>query len=423
MVAEKIPLERFRPERPPAVVLGDLSLIRPVAMASIPLVLATPEPNDVALRSRHVAGYRVVPAFDDPSLDRAAEAIVDLGAMLHRALGRKVPLFYNSDKNLELIYRHREALAAHYLLRLNDEAIAWALHRKDLFYPLAERAGVRVPRTLQSSAAIDTDLEALRDPVLVKPKTKTAWRAIQRDLFEGHGKARVFFTKRALRHHPSFARHRDAVVVQEFLGGDVASLYSFHGYVGADGRLLAAYCGRKIRTFPAFAGESCFIELVKDADVDRVGRDVVRRLGLKGVFKIDLVRDGQTGMFYTLEVNARFNLWNHLGAACGVNLPAIAYDDLVAGQAPAADPVYVPHYRWVNLYRDYLAFREQRGRGTLGPSAWLGSLASPWVLHETFAWHDPGPFAQWAGEFVRGWWAQGREKEARRVDDPLWHRG
>src|SRR4051794_31369022 len=105
MGVQKIPFERFNAGRPPAVVLGDLSLIRPISMAAIPVVLLTPEPRDVALRSRFLSGYRVVADFGVKSLDASAQQIIEVGARFRRVLGRKVPLFYSSDKNLELIYR------------------------------------------------------------------------------------------------------------------------------------------------------------------------------------------------------------------------------------------------------------------------------------------------------------------------------
>src|SRR6188474_2813924 len=40
----------------PAVVLGDLTLVRPVGWAGIPVVAVSPQPDDVAFRSRYVDG-------------------------------------------------------------------------------------------------------------------------------------------------------------------------------------------------------------------------------------------------------------------------------------------------------------------------------------------------------------------------------
>lgn len=396
-----LPYKILDSERPPVVLLGDLSLVRALARAKLPVILVSADPNDLAIRSREIAACCVVPGIVGPDFAQGAEALADLGASLQRALGRKVPLFYSSDKHLELIYQHRRAIDEAFLCLLNEEDTAQALHDKALFSALCERAGILAPRTLRSGEDIALHLHELREPLLVKPKRKTSWKAIQRDLFGGAGKARVFATRAALLAEPGFGIHANEVLVQELIRGDDQSLVSFHGFCDERARLLASYCGRKIRTYPKFAGESSFIELVNDPDVDTTGREIVGKLGLRGPFKIDLIRDADTGKLYVLEINARFNLWNHLGALHGVNLPGIAYDYLVYGRTPARTPSYDPHYRWQNLYADYCAFRERRAQGELTLGRWLASIADPAVVHEVFAWHDPLPFLQWASSFIR----------------------
>lgn len=401
MSDSEVSRHRSRPGQVPAVLLGDLNMIRPLGMAKIPIILLTHQRDGVAIRSRYLAAHQLIPGYDGLNLSRSAALILELGASLHRAFGRKVPLFYSSDRDLDLIYRYRVELEAYYLFVLNDVELAWAIHDKERFYALAERAGILVPRTLRSGDDIDRRLEELREPLLVKPRRKTAWKEIQRNLFDGAGKARIFKDRFELFAHPGYQRHKDDVIVQEYLGRDVARLLSFHGFADREGRLLAWFAGRKIRTFPKFAGESCFIELIQDPAVEAAGREVLGRLGLKGPFKIDFIQDPRTLEIYTLEINARFNLWHRLGAAHGVNLPRCAYDYLVHGKSPAGAAAYVPRYKWLDFHGDVHAFREQRRRGELGLLRWLSSLADPRIIHDTFALRDPLPFVQWAAKVVR----------------------
>jgi D-aspartate ligase len=79
----------------PVVLLGDLNVIRPLGMAKIPTILVTHQPDGVATRSRYLTDHCAIPGYDGPNLARSAEMIVELGARLHEALGRKVPLFYS----------------------------------------------------------------------------------------------------------------------------------------------------------------------------------------------------------------------------------------------------------------------------------------------------------------------------------------
>lgn len=387
--------------RPPAVVLADLALVRPFGMAGIPVILGSGRPKDETLLSRHVRGSFVVPGWTGEHSRSSAKALVQLGAQLRETLGRRVPLVYESDVHLDLIYRYRRELEEYYLFVLNDEQLAWALYDKERFHDVAVAAGIRVPSTCRSWREIEAWALDPRRPVVVKPKRKTSYHEIKQDLFGGRGKARVFATRAELLSHPAFERYKDDLLVQEHIEGRVTDLVSFHGYSDETGRLLASFCGKKARTSPMFGGESSFIELTNDPSVHAAGSDVARRLALKGPFKIDMIRDPRTGALFTLEINARFNLWHYLGAVDGVNLPLVAYDYLVHGRAPARAPTAVPRHRWADFYRDYQAFREQREAGEISLPEWLLSIAAPRTLHAVFAWDDPAPFAAWAANFIR----------------------
>ncbi|WP_437902123.1 hypothetical protein WME95_26100 [Sorangium sp. So ce327] len=391
---QDIDVARFSPERPPALVLGDITLVRPHGMAGIPVIAVTKDPTDAVVCSRHVSAACLVPGFDEASRAASAATLLRLGARLHAALGRRIPLVYGTDPQLELVYRHRRALAQHFLFLLNEEDVCWSLLDKEGFYDLCEARGVLAPRTLRPGG----DPASLREPLLVKPRRKSAWAEIQRDLLGGAGKARLFDTRAELLAHPHFERLKQDLIVQEHIPGGVVDLVSFHGFADEEGELLAWFCGRKLRTYPAFAGESAVVEITGDEAVAEAGRDVAAKLGLKGPFKIDLVRDARSGALYTLEVNARYTLWNHVGAAAGVNLPRVAYDYLVEGRRPPAPPRAAPSHRWLDLYRVYRAFREQRSSASL--AGWLGTVAGARTVYDAFAWDDPKPFARWASSFL-----------------------
>lgn len=386
--------------RLPALVAGDLTLVRPLGWHRIPVVLVTNDSTDPTLRSRYVQGHCLVPGFLPPDDEPAVDALVAAGERLRAALGRRVLLIYGQDSQLELLYRHRETLAQSFLFVLNDPALAWALYDKGRFFSLCESAGLRVPRTVvpQVGMSLEHAIEHLRPPLVVKPREKGDWKDLQATLFEGRAKARVFATLGELLRSPGLAEVSDRLIVQEYVEAPVTGLYSFHGFVGPDGRLLAWFCGRKLCTFPAVAGESAVIELVHDAALETEGRAVVEKLGIRGPFKVDLIRDVRTGELFTLEVNARFNLWHHLGAVHGVNLPLVAYDLLVDGRVPSKPPAYQPRLRWFNSYLVYQAFRESP---ELSARHWLRSLIFGRAVEEMFAWTDPLPFLAWAGQVLR----------------------
>jgi predicted ATP-grasp superfamily ATP-dependent carboligase len=137
---------------------------------------------------------------------------------------------------------------------------------------------------------------------------------------------------------------------------------------------------------------SC-LELAHNEELLEVGREIVARVPLKGVFKIDLKRDARTGRYRLLEINARFNLWHYLAARNGLNLPQVAYEYLLHGKRPRTIG-YGTTYRWLSLRHDYRAFRELTALGELSALQWLGSLAFWPKVYTLFSWTDPMPYAR-----------------------------
>lgn len=389
---------------PAAVVMGDLSLVRP--LASVQVVVATGDPSDVVRHSRHVRALWPLPAHGPDSHEPELTQLMALGREMSQRLGTRVPLFYGSDWQLELLYRHRQALSPFFRFQINDDQLAWILHDKASFCAHCEPLGIRVPRMLlaggEDEATVEKLLASWKDPLLVKPKRKPYGSALQAVGFSKGCKAQAFANGPELLAHRPLLALRDRLIVQELLPSEAHDVYSFHGFCADDGRLLAWFCGHKLRSIPRFGGESALIELVKDAQLEREGREAVEKLGIKGPFKFDFIRDPRNGELVTLEVNARFSLWCDLGAAHGVNLLRVAYDYLVEGRAPAAPPDYTPRIRWVNLYRDTQALRQQNP-GVLGLLRWMKPIVSGPRIYDTFAWDDPLPAVRWWQDALKRW--------------------
>ncbi|HJS37816.1 MAG TPA: hypothetical protein VJ789_06760, partial [Burkholderiales bacterium] len=370
------------------VLLGGLDLLRPLGYAGIPVIVATPDARDPALDSRYCRGRCLLPTLE--RREAVIGTLLAVGLRLKRALGCRVPLFYGTDDHLSLIDDAREALQRVYLLLLNPPEVSRALLDKSRFQALARARGLPVPRALDWDELADVGR-----PVLVKPRVKTGWEGstVHRRLLGGKGKARIFASGREVLAHPHAQQLRERLTLQEYVPGDDRALWSFHGFADEDGVLLAEFVGRKLRTYPPQTGTSSCLALARDAEVEALGRAIAARVPLRGVFKLDFKRCAANGRLYLLEINARFNLWHHLGAANGVNLPGIAYEYLVHGVRPA------PRARgtrriWVCPRLDWRAYRAYAARGELTFAAWLASLVRAPRVYDTFSWSDPLPWVR-----------------------------
>jgi D-aspartate ligase len=374
----------------PVILLGGLELVRALGMAKIPVIVASSDRRTPSMASRYCAGVIELPPFAQ------REAVVEALIRASR-YGARAPLFYDNDDRLALVQDYRAALAPHFALLLNEPGLGEALLDKSRFQALAERRGLPVPRRIDWEA-----LDAASGPVLVKPKTRTAWEdsSVLRHLFGGVGKARVFTSGREARANALVARLAAELAFQEYVPGGDDAIWSFHGFAAPGGEVLAWFVGRKIRTFPALTGDSSYLELARDDALAALGRSIAARLELAGIFKMDFKRSSESGQFHLLEINTRFNLWHYLGAKNGVNLPRVAYEFLTLNQRPPRAAARTRH-RWLSLRHDLRAYRELSSRGELSLAAWLRSLAYAPMVYALFSWSDPRPFVRYWTQRIR----------------------
>lgn len=375
------PLAARAPSAAPALacVMGDMDLLRPLALAGIPCA-AVSRPGGPSLYSRY-AQSRL--AWDDYATDVEGllEALISFG----RAQPEPPILFYEEDGQILLVSRFRERLARAFRFVVADAALVEDLLDKARFQALAERHGLPVPaaRRFDSHALEPTSL-GLRFPLIIKPQTRLdPWN----DAF-GLRKALCVEDLQALRKlWPQLRAVGLELIAQEFIPGAESRIESYHCYVDQRGSVAGEFTGRKIRTYPVSFGHTTALEITDADDVRRQGRAVVERLALSGVAKLDFKRDPQ-GNLRLLEINPRFTLWHHAGAVAGVNIPALVYGDLVGLPRPPATRAKAG-VRWCRMWKDLPAARAQH----MALMSW-----APWAFgceaKSTLSWDDPMPFVR-----------------------------
>jgi predicted ATP-grasp superfamily ATP-dependent carboligase len=363
---------------PLALVLGDVDMVRALGIADIPSAFFG-FPEDAARVSRHVRAS--LPWIDHWERQ---EELVDALLAFARSQPDAPVLFPQTDATLLLASRHRERLASSIRLMLADPQLIDQLVDKRRFQALAERHDLPVPPAQHLRPARGEPPPALDVPfpIVVKPLTRIpAWAGLA-----GAGKAlRVPGREQLAALWPELAGIGAELLAQQLVRGPESRIESFHVYVDASGAVAGQFTGRKIRTFPRDYGHSTAVEVVWLPDVAELGREVVARLSLRGVAKLDFKRDDVGGL-HLLEINPRFNLWHHPGAVAGVNLPAMVYADLTGRARPRAEQP-PRHVAWCDPLQD---LRAARAEG-VPPLAWLR-----WAAHcrtySGLAWQDPLPF-------------------------------
>ena len=362
---------------PLAVVIGDMDLVRPLALAGIRSAVMA-RPGDLSPYSRFTAA-----ALDWIDPWKEPEALVENVVDFAKVRGDRPVLFYDGDGVLLAVSRHRDRFREALRFVIADATLVEDLVDKARFLALAERLALPVPRALVLAPArtpVPTDAD-LRFPVVVKPRSRpmVKWQEIGRG-----AKAVGVSTRRALGElWPRVAELGIEVVVQELIPGPETEVESYHAYIDEVGTIVAEFTGRKIRTSPPESGYSTSVVITEAPDVAELGRDILKRLDLRGVAKCDFKRDPD-GALYLLEINPRFTLWHHPAARAGVNIPALVYGDLT-GAARGPAPTARAGVRWCSPSDARAA--KAAGIPLLRWLAWALTCEAKWGV----AWNDPEP--------------------------------
>jgi D-aspartate ligase len=310
--------------------MGDIDMVRALGVAGIPTALFD-RPRSPARLSRHVRS--VLPGGN--VVEYPAEAVRTLLAFARTHAAPPV-LFPQTDDALMFVSRHRDELRRGFRFMLPPADMVEQLADKGRFQALAEHHGLPIPHAqrLRPRRGQDPRLLDLRFPVVIKPvRRDDSWEAIAAGNKAFHAGDPDDVAELWAR----LVAVDSEILAQEVVVGPESRVESFHAYVDADGAIAGSFTGRKIRTYPRRYGHSTAVEVIDLPDVARLGREVLARIGFRGVVKIDFKRDSG-GTLHVLEINPRFNLWHLPGAIAGVNLPALVYADLIGAPRPPVRP-------------------------------------------------------------------------------------
>jgi predicted ATP-grasp superfamily ATP-dependent carboligase len=365
-----------QPARALACVMGDMDLLQPIAMTGIPCAVV----SRLGVPSLYSRFARSRLAWDDFSQN--TDQLVDVLVRFGEAQREQPVLFYEEDAQLLFVSRNRAQLAQAFQFVVADALLIEDLVDKARFQVLAQRHRLPVPAARRFHPATFDPADLGFDfPLIIKPLTR------QQRWNETFGLRKALATEclDELRVLWPLLRALDIdLLAQELIPGAAARLESYHCYVDRLGSVAAEFTGRKIRTFPLSCGHTTALEITDAPDVQRLGRDLVERLGLTGVAKLDFKRD-RAGALHLLEVNPRFTLWHNAGAVAGVNIPALVYADLTGAPRPAAARAKAG-VRWCRAWRDLPAAMAS-GVPLLQWLPWFSGCEAKSAL----SWNDPMP--------------------------------
>jgi carbamoyl-phosphate synthase large subunit len=258
-------------------------------------VVADPAPLAPAQYAAHV---RVaVPLIADPGYVPALARLCE-----EHGVGAVLPL---TDLDIEVLARARERGELPALVPSAE--VARATYDKYEAHRLLERHGLPSPPTVLPEA----DLGGLHYPVMVKPRQGSGARSIH--LAHDADQARFFIDY-----------VEEPTMVQRAMGGPEMSIDCLGD---SDGRCLNAIPRTMLESR---GGESIKGQVVHDAELIELGREVMEALAVRGPATIQVFRDPDIGIGIT-DVNTRFG--GAFPAPAYAALPGRTYPELIVRMA------------------------------------------------------------------------------------------
>ncbi len=303
--------------------VNGLAAIRSLGRAGIRVLAVDHRPSALGFRSKYAERFLCPDPFEDEP--RFVNFM--------RALG-EVVVFPTHDDSLNAIARYADDLDV--LTPFPSWDVLERVQSKRAQLEEAQAAGVDIPETRFPNSA--GEARELDFPVIVKPEHPVEFkRRYRRQAFRCESVAEL---------EDAYAKTEEfGPIVQEFVAGGDDTLYTVGSYVSRDGRVLGVFCGRKLRQTPRGIGTCRVGEAVWEQEAVDAALRLLNEFGYHGVSQVEFKHDAGDGRFKLMEINARLWQWHGLATACGVDLPRIAYVDLV-GETPTEVHMNGSGKRW-----------------------------------------------------------------------------
>lgn len=382
--------QSFSKENPQtAVVIGvqhvtALNTVWSLAQMDVPVLGITSHPTSPIARTRKCKMVHC----PDVNSDALIDTLVDLGP----SFDGKAVLFPCSDDQVSVISEKRELLAPYYRFNLPSKEVVRMLLRKTEFASYARLHGYPIPKTLiiDRSTNLSACVGEFRFPCLLKPDNKTAqWNQHNRV----NKMLRIRDEEEGLKIISKALQWVDRLVLQEWITGEDSNVYFCLMYFDRNSEPRATFVGRKIRQWLPEIGSTAIAEKRFSSTVLNESVRLFKALHYKGLGSVEFKLDPEDRRFKITEPTVgRPNFQSYVAVANGINIPYVAYCDLIGKSITVLDqPDRTGCVKWIDEWHDYQSSLSYWRQGKLTLRDWARSVSGP-RRYALFSLSDPLPF-------------------------------
>jgi predicted ATP-grasp superfamily ATP-dependent carboligase len=361
---------------------GPLGIIRSLGRLGVPVYAAVEDRFAPAAMSRYLTGAFVL----DTGILNTERLLTGLATIGER-LGRPTVLVPTDDSAAAFVAEHSDALGKWFLFpQLPRELPRRLANKRDLYF-LCRSIGVPCPETAFPGSVDDlyAFIERVKFPVVVKA-------AEPQRLPKGARSVSVAQTPQDLLaiYRQGQSPESPNLIFQEYIPESLAEDWIFHGYCNPRTDCFVAFTGKKLRSYPAFAGPTALGISVLNEALSRQTEMLLKGVGYAGIMDIDYRLDKRDGQYKLLDFNPRiganFRMFEDRG---GVDVVRALHLDLTR-RSVRRFPMVEGRTFIVEPYVLFSSLSYIR-RGGLTVRGWWRSLQGKREI-AWFSRNDPAPF-------------------------------
>ncbi len=372
-----------------AVVLGanyyiGLSIIRCLGMHDVEVVAVDySEEGAYALKSKYISEKLIGPHYQkDP--EGLLQFLIDYA----KKQTLKPVLYPSADRYVEFVDQYMDALSPYFLMSQSEQGLFTKVMDKGTLSELARQYGMNIPETVSPSEAdfFEKVQSVIKFPCLVKPVDSPTFVAkFRKKLFQVSDLKEL---KKAIKMSQEAGCE---VIVQRMVPGFDDHMYTFDAHLSLDSKVTHWVTCQKYRQYPINFGASVYTGQKYVPELFEMGAKFLEAIGWKGFAEIEFKKDAETGVFYMIEINVRTTNLNVLLLKSGLNMPYIAYKELIGSPVPPKVITKNTGIIFWYAFEDLIAVRDYIRTRQLTIGQVLRSYFSK-KAHSTWDIKDPMPY-------------------------------
>jgi D-aspartate ligase len=368
--------------RPLVLHHGAVGIIRSLGRMGVPVYGVVKDRYTPAAVSRYLTG-----AFIWETCDLDAQQFLKGMAIIAERLNRPTIVIPTDDVGAIFIAEQTAILQRWFLFPQQPALLPRTLANKRELYLLCKRIGVACPEAMFPTSLEDVHefVESAAFPVVVKAAEPWLLPEGVRTTSIARTPEQVYAIYRSAK-----SRRGPNLIFQEYIAPADGEDWFYHGYRNTRSDCCVGFTGRKLRSYPPFAGPTTLGKAVENDPLRQQTEALLQAISYSGITDLDYRLDKRDGQYKLLDFNprvgAQFRLFED---RAGVDVARALYLDLTGRRVPRSRPI--EGRTFIVEFHDLAASLCYFRQGGLTLHEWQLSLKGTREL-AWFSRDDPLPF-------------------------------